>query len=124
MARLWATEGKTRAEIVQEYVHEMPVALLLKGARTVIGQAGKTLAYNSTGTAGQATGGSGDVLTGVCTALLGRKLTPYDAARLGAWLCGRASELALGEQSEESMLPTDTIAFLGRAYQDVRGQRR
>ena len=122
MARLWATEGKTRAEIVQEYVHEMPVALLLKGARTVIGQAGKTLAYNSTGTAGQATGGSGDVLTGVCTALLGRKLTPYDAARLGAWLCGRASELALGEQSEESMLPTDTIAFLGRAFQDLRGR--
>jgi hydroxyethylthiazole kinase-like uncharacterized protein yjeF len=124
MARLWPTEGKTRAEIVQEYVREMPVTLLLKGARTVIGQAGKALAYNSTGTAGQATGGSGDVLTGVCTALMGRKLTPYDAARLGAWLCGRASELAVGEQSEESMLPTDTIAFLGCAYQDLRGQRK
>lgn len=123
MARLWPTEGKTRAQIVQEYVREMPVTLLLKGARTVIGQAGKALAYNPTGTPGQATGGSGDVLTGVCTALMGRKLAPYDAARLGAWLCGRASELALGEHSEESMLPTDTIAFLGSAYQDLRGQR-
>ena len=123
MARLWPTEDKTRAEIVTEYVAEMPVTLLLKGARTIVGQAGKPLVYNSAGTPGQVTGGSGDVLTGVCAALLARRLAPYEAARLAAWLCGRASELALDNQSEESMLPTDTIACLGRAYQELRGHR-
>ena len=42
-----------------------------------------------------ATGGMGDVLTGVCAALLGARLTPNEAARLGAWLCGRAAEMAI-----------------------------
>jgi hydroxyethylthiazole kinase-like uncharacterized protein yjeF len=122
MARLWPTEGKSRAEILTEFTTEYPVTLLLKGSRTAIGQNGRPLAYNSTGTPGQATGGSGDVLTGVCAALMARQLSCYDAARLGAWLCGRASELAVRHQSEESMLPSDTIACLGQAYQDLRSR--
>ncbi|HEY0789512.1 MAG TPA: NAD(P)H-hydrate dehydratase [Chthoniobacterales bacterium] len=122
MARLWQTQGRTRAEILTGFTSEYPVTLLLKGSRTLIGEKGRPLAYNSTGTPGQATGGSGDVLTGVCAALLGRGLSCYDAARLGAWLCGRASELAVRRQSEEAMLPTDTIACLGPAFQDLRSR--
>ena len=71
------------------------------------------MAYNSTGSPGLATGGSGDVLTGVCAALLARKIPPYDAGRLGAWLCGRAAELAVEDLSEESMLPSDLFSSLG-----------
>ena len=86
----------------------------------MIGQTAKPLSYNSTGTPGMATGGSGDVLTGVCGALLGQQLKPYDAARLGAWLCGRAAELALESESEESMVPSDTLRYLGAAFKELR----
>jgi NAD(P)H-hydrate epimerase len=120
MSRLWSTSGKTRIEIVTEFTAEYPAALLLKGSRTLVGQAGKPAAYNSTGSPGLATGGSGDVLTGVCAALLARSISVYDAGRLGAWLCGRAAELAAKHSSEESMLPSDLFAHLGSAFREVR----
>jgi NAD(P)H-hydrate epimerase len=120
MSRLWATSGKSRVEIVQEFTAEFPVALLLKGSRTLLCQSGKPMAYNSTGTPGLATGGSGDVLTGVCAALLARKIPVYDAGRLGAWLCGRAAEIAANHSSEESMLPSDLFSYLGAAFRELR----
>ena len=69
-----------------------------------------------------ATGGMGDILTGVSAALLAQKLAPFDAARLAAWLCGRAAELAIfhGQSSEESLLPSDLLEHLGPAFQDLR----
>ena len=69
-----------------------------------------------------ATGGMGDVLTGVCGALLGAGLLPNAAARLGAWLCGRAAELAIfnNNASEESLLPRDVLDHLGAAFRDLR----
>jgi hydroxyethylthiazole kinase-like uncharacterized protein yjeF len=123
MSRLFPTKNLSRAEIVERFTKEYPVTLLLKGARTLVGQRGYSLSYNSTGTPGMATGGSGDLLTGVCGALVGRGLAPYDAARLGAWLCGRAAELALSDESEESMIPSDTLGYLGKAYKEIRGAR-
>jgi len=121
MARLWPVKGKSRSQIVREFTSEYPVSLLLKGARTLVGARNMPLAYNSSGTPGQATGGSGDVLTGACAALLGRGISAYDAGRLGAWLCGKASELALDEESEDSMLPSDTIKHLGQAFRALAG---
>jgi ADP-dependent NAD(P)H-hydrate dehydratase / NAD(P)H-hydrate epimerase len=119
MGRLWPTIGKRRVEIVREFTSEFECALLLKGARTVVGKNGKPIAYNSTGSPGLATGGSGDVLTGVCAALLARGVPDYDTGRLGAWLCGRAAELTAGCSSEESMLPSDLYSFLGRAFREA-----
>src|SRR6516165_9062860 len=120
MSRLWQTSGKSRIQIVKEFTSEFPVALLLKGARTLVGQKGKPVAYNSSGSPGMATGGSGDVLTGVCGALLARGLSCYDAGRFGAWLCGRAGELAANALSEESMLPSDLFLHFGQALRDLR----
>src|ERR1700758_3797690 len=119
MNRLWPS-STDRVETVRAFTNQFEVTLLLKGARTLIGQRAKPLSYNSTGTPGMATGGSGDVLTGVCGALLGQHLKPYDAARLGAWLCGRAAELTLESESEESMLPSDTLRYLGAAFKELR----
>jgi len=119
MSRLFHTNNLSRADIVQRFTNEYPITLLLKGARTLIGQRGYSLSYNSTGTPGMATGGSGDLLTGVCGALLGRRIAPYDAARLAAWLCGRAAELTLGDESEESMIPTDTLRYFGKAFEEI-----
>jgi NAD(P)H-hydrate epimerase len=69
-----------------------------------------------------ATGGMGDVLTGVCAALAGQRLSLYDAARVGAWLCGRAAEIAVtvGGESEESLTPIHLLGQLGRAFEDLR----
>ena len=107
-------------EIVREFTAEYPVTLLLKGSRTLVGQNGEPMAYNSNGSPGLAKGGSGDVLTGVCAAFLARGIRPYDAGRLGTWLCGRAAEIAANRFSEESMLPSDLFASLGQAFRDLR----
>lgn len=111
----------SRRETVERFIRDYPVTLLLKGARTIVAAPGQPLSYNTTGSPGMATGGMGDVLTGVCAALIAQKLGPYDAARLGAWLCGRAAELALAtDASEESLSATDVISQLGRAFHSVR----
>ncbi len=112
---------RPRAEVAEKFVARYPVALLLKGARTVVAERGKPLSYNTTGSPGMATGGMGDVLTGVCAALAGQGLELYDSARLGAWICGRASELAvLGGESDESLSATHVIKHLGPAFRELR----
>jgi hydroxyethylthiazole kinase-like uncharacterized protein yjeF len=121
MERLFPGAGRARAETARAFAKSHPRStLLLKGARTVIAQHDRPLSYNTTGAPGMATGGMGDVLTGVTAALLGQKLAPYDAARLGAWLCGRAAELALAQgESDTSLLPTDVISHLGPACRSL-----
>jgi NAD(P)H-hydrate epimerase len=114
--------NRPRREVVEAFTKRFPVTLLLKGARTIVAKAGEPLSYNTTGNAGMAVGGMGDVLTGVIAALIGQKIRPFDAARLGAWLCGRASEIAIsaGGESEESLTPGRTLDFLGQAFGDLR----
>ena len=96
--------------------------LLLKGSRTVIAAAGKPTAFNTTGHPGMATGGVGDVLTGVCSALIAQGLSVYDAACLGSWINGRAAELALrdGIASAESLSAGLIVEKLGAAFNDLR----
>jgi NAD(P)H-hydrate epimerase len=122
MKRLFPNEKNSRAETAAAFCQKYSVTLLLKGSRTIVAEAGKPLSYNTTGNPGMATGGMGDVLTGVCGALLGAKLSPYDAACLGAWICGRAAELAIfnGNASEESLLPRDVLENLGGAFNEIR----
>ena len=109
-----------RARIAREFTDLYPVTLLLKGARTVVAERGRSLAFNGTGNAGMATGGMGDVLTGICCALAGQKLGFYDAARYGAWLHGQAADLAReAGESAQSLLPTDLMACLGRAFASI-----
>ncbi len=123
MKRLFPNEKMPRAELAAKFCEQYAVTLLLKGSRTIVAEAGSRLSYNTTGNPGMATGGMGDVLTGVCAGLLGQKLSPNDAARLGAWLCGRAAELAIsqGNASEESLLPRDVLDHLGFAFNELRG---
>ena len=69
-----------------------------------------------------ATGGMGDVLTGVIAAFLGQGLTPRIATELGAWICGKAGELAVDSEfeSEETLTPTGLLDFLGAAFKALR----
>jgi NAD(P)H-hydrate epimerase len=68
-----------------------------------------------------ASGGMGDVLTGVCAGLVGQGLSLYDAARVGAWICGRAAEMSIFQsgQSEESLLSRDVLNHLGNAFNEL-----
>ena len=66
-----------------------------------------------------ASGGQGDLLAGLIGAQLAAGLQPIEAAALSAWLCGRASEIAIqSSQSESSLTPTDTANHLGEAFTD------
>ncbi len=122
MKRLFGSKKEARAQTAKRFTSKFPVTLLLKGSRTIVAQRGQALSYNTTGNPGMATGGMGDVLTGVCAALIGQKLSPYDAARLGAWICGRAAEIAIFQHgaSEESVHPRDVLNHLGVAFNDLR----
>jgi len=121
MKRLAPNENETRVKTAMKFCKRFPVTLLLKGSRTIVAEQGRPLSYNTTGNPGMATGGMGDILTGVCAGLLGQGLSPYDAARLGAWLCGRTAEIAIfgGSQSEQSLLPRDVLDYLGTAFNEL-----
>lgn len=91
------------------------VVLLLKGHRTLITD-GSRAVHNTTGNPGMATGGSGDVLTGVITALVCQGLAPFEAAVLGAHLHGLAGDLAAEELGQVSMIASDLVRFLPAAF--------
>jgi hydroxyethylthiazole kinase-like uncharacterized protein yjeF len=121
MKRLFANKKEARAKTAMRFCRRFPVTLLLKGSRTIVAQREHPLSYNTTGNPGMATGGMGDILTGVCAGLVGQGLSLYDAARLGAWVCGRAAEMSIfhGHASEESLLPRDVLHHLGDAFSDL-----
>jgi NAD(P)H-hydrate epimerase len=121
MQRLFASGKMARAGIARNFCEQFPVTLLLKGSRTIVAQRDQPLSFNCTGNPGMATGGMGDVLTGVCAGLIGQGLSLYDASRVGAWLCGRSAEIAIFQDgaSEQSLLPSDVLDNLGRAFTDL-----
>ena len=123
MKRLFPDHKEPRAEIATKFCNRFAVTLLFKGSRTIVAQRDRPLSYNTTGNPGMATGGMGDILTGVCAGLVGQGLSLYDAARIGAWLCGRAAEIAIfnDRQSEQSLLPRGVLDHLGEAFNEIRG---
>jgi ADP-dependent NAD(P)H-hydrate dehydratase len=97
------------------------VVLLLKGARTFVTD-GKERWFNETGNPGMAKGGSGDCLTGIITSLLGQGIPPCPAAKLGAFLHGRAGDLAAAAMGESGMTPMDLLHFLPVALRESTGK--
>lgn len=127
MARLITQEPgwqkMNRGDLACALVKKYPGAtLLLKGARTVIAAAGHPLFFNTTGHPGMASGGMGDVLTGLCAALAAQGVALPEAACFGAWLSGRAAEIAVRDeaQSQESLAAGDVAAHLGAAFADLK----
>ena len=116
----------SREEAARRYADRVPATLLLKGCRTIVTRKGQPLWCNSTGTPGMATGGQGDLLAGVIGARLAAGDSTVEAAILGAWVCGRGAEVALGEShlSEESLAPGDVLHFIGAAFRDWKTSRR
>ncbi len=90
--------------------------VVLKGADTVVTD-GRLLHVNRTGNPGMATGGSGDVLTGVIAALIGQGLSTFDASVLGVHVHGRAGDLAASSLGQVSLTASDLIDYLPSAFQ-------
>lgn len=96
-----------------------PWVIILKGHRTLIAHNGNAYT-NTTGNAGLAKGGSGDMLTGMITSFLAQEYTHLEAAIAGVFMHGLAADLAIrSAQSQESLLATDVIGFIGRAFKVI-----
>lgn len=118
--------GMGRRKLVEALTENAPGrTLLLKGTRTVIATHGRSTLFNTTGHAGMASGGMGDVLSGVCATFAAQRLTLHQAAGLGAWLCGRAAErFVIHEHAAmESVGASDVTAHLGGALMDLKEGR-
>jgi len=122
MERLFEVGKMSRAGTARNFCEQFPVTLLLKGSRTIVAERGRPLSFNTTGNPGMASGGMGDILTGVCAGLLGQGLSVYDAARLGAWVCGRAAEMSIfnAHANEQSLLATDVLERVGNAFKEMQ----
>lgn len=111
--RVGAVLTENRIESAKEFAQQSNSVVLLKGHNTVITD-GDRVYVNPTGNPGMAVGGSGDVLAGIITALLGFGLEPIEAAAYGAWLHGAAGDICADEIGQYGMLPSDMIAVLPR----------
>jgi NAD(P)H-hydrate epimerase len=105
-----------KIEKVLKLVDQFKIYVVLKGAYTCIFCPDGTLHFNSSGNPGMATAGSGDVLTGILTGLLAQGYTAKESCLLGVYLHGLAGDLAAKEKSQESLIASDIIEFLGKAY--------
>ena len=99
----------------QDYAKKHGVAVLLKNAVSILSD-GERTCVNITGNSGQAKGGSGDILTGLIAGLCAQGLSVFSAGKIGAYLCGLSAEIAVKEKGEYSLLPTDCIEVLPKAF--------
>ena len=112
-ARLGGVIGEDRMAAAAALAEELGCTVLLKGHETCITD-GTDGYLNPTGNPGMAVGGSGDVLAGVITAMLGAGLPPLEAAACGAWLHGASGDRCAAELGQYGMLPKDMLSALPR----------
>lgn len=105
-----------RLQKAREVAQKYKLILVMKGAFTKVVSPDSSVYFNSTGNPGMATAGSGDVLTGIIGSLLAQGYPSLTAARLGVYLHGLSADLALEQESEESLMAGDIIAGLGKAF--------
>lgn len=104
-----------KLQSTREFAQLYQVIVLIKGAYTTVVMPDGRLFFNSTGNAGMATAGCGDVLSGMLTGLLAQGYTPEEAAIMGVWLHGKAGDLARLDLGMESLIAGDLIRYLPKA---------
>ncbi len=108
--------------VVARAAEKWNCVVVLKGAVSWIAQPGGPVVVSAVGSEGLATGGSGDVLTGLLLGLLSQKVPAFSAAAAACWLMGRSSELAKHTLGTASQLPRDVIGFLPAAWLELAEQ--
>lgn len=96
------------------------IIILLKGAYSFIAMPGGKGYFNGSGNPGMATAGAGDALTGIITGLLCQGYPPEHAAIIGAYVHGLAGDLAVSANSQEALIASDIISYLGQAFKKLR----
>lgn len=123
MARLTGTrtadDGPGRIAVARELARRYSVFIILKGARTVMASPDGQVAVNASGNPGMASGGMGDVLTGVIAALCAQRFTAWEAVRLGTFIHGHAADLVATEKGETGMSASDVQEKLPFAFDDL-----
>jgi hydroxyethylthiazole kinase-like uncharacterized protein yjeF len=117
--------GKTddhfaRIQTARYYAQKLFVYIIVKGHYSVLACPDGEVYFNSTGNAGMATAGSGDVLTGILTGLLSQGYSPKDASVLAMYLHGLAGDIAIKSISEEALIAGDLVKFLSKAFLQVK----
>lgn len=109
-----------RLSRARQLARDYHLHVLVKGHRSAVVMPTGDVWFNATGNAGMATAGSGDVLTGLLTALLAQGYPSGDALRLGVWLHGRAGDMAvMTVGSQEALIASDIVAHIGHAFKSL-----
>ncbi len=111
-----------RLDIARELAGRYQLYVIVKGAYTAIVCPNQHILFNTTGNAGMATAGSGDVLTGILAALLAQNYTPYETCILGTFTHGLSGDIAASEIGETSLISSDIIHKLPQAYEMMNKQ--
>jgi NAD(P)H-hydrate epimerase len=106
---------RNREKTAKSFSEEYNVIVVLKGYQTVVTD-GRRVYINPTGNPGMATGGTGDVLSGVIGGLLVQGIAPYESAVLGTYIHGLAGDLAARKYTEYSLIASDIIEFIPEAF--------
>ncbi|MGE3405128.1 MAG: NAD(P)H-hydrate dehydratase, partial [Vicinamibacterales bacterium] len=112
-----------RLQVALGLAESRQIYVVLKGYRTVVAAPDGRVAINPTGNAGMATGGTGDVLTGVIAAWLAQLLDAERACRLGVFLHGAAGDLAEAEDGQSALVASDLLQALGPALRQLTAPR-
>jgi len=108
-----------RLEKGKIFAKKHQVYLVIKGANTMIISPNSNVFFNSTGNAGMATAGTGDVLTGMIAGLLAQSYLPFDAVVIGVFLHGLSADLAVKKIGMPSLMASDIIDNIGLAYREL-----
>jgi hydroxyethylthiazole kinase-like uncharacterized protein yjeF len=111
-----------RVKAARSFAEAHQLHVVLKGHRTLIAAPESSVAINMTGNPGMATGGTGDVLTGVIAGWFGQLLDAEGAARLGVYLHGHAGDLAMADLGEVALTASDLLTYLGDAVLELSAE--
>jgi len=111
---------RDRQRTAAAFATQYRVIVVLKGHATVVANVDGAVYVNETGNPGMASGGCGDVLTGMIAGLLGQHLEPFDAARLGAYLHGLAGDLAAAERGNVGLIASDVLDRIPQAIRQYQ----
>jgi NAD(P)H-hydrate epimerase len=117
----WKNDFEKNEQQIKKSI-ELGIYIVLKGAFTCITTPDGSCYFNSSGNPGMATAGSGDVLTGILTSLLGQGYDPFHASIAGVYLHGLAGDISAEKYSQQSMIAGDIIENIGCAYQRIKSE--